>query len=232
VFGQVKFIDIAIKHIKCYNLFMKTTYSSICGSMVIGMLFAATTQLHAQGAFSTGQQFSITFSATAGSPGTNQPLGSALFYQNGLDYDTETPALNVFVILIDLGENQATDGWLSQMGNGSSLSPILELNNELYDASILFPLGSLPGSSSTSTGVYPGADTSSATANYYSQYWLLTDDQVQNLMAGNWYAQVSYGGDTYLGNLTTVSGVTPVPEPATFALLGLGMTAIFLRRRK
>ena len=51
-------------------------------------------------------------------------------------------------------------------------------------------------------------------------------------MAGNWYAQVSYGGDTYLGNLTTVSGVTPVPEPATFALLGLGMTAIFLRRRK
>lgn len=192
----------------------------------------APSAIKAQGTFSTGQQFSISFSATAGSPGTNQPLGSALFYQNGLDYDTETPALNVFVVLISLGQNQATDGSISQMGSGGSLSPILELNNELYNASILFPLGSLPGSPSTSMGAYPGIDTSSATANYYSQYWLLTDDQVQNLFAGKWYAEVSYGDNTYLGNFTTVSEISPVPEPSTIALFGLGMAAIFFHRRK
>jgi hypothetical protein len=81
-------------------------------------------------------------------------------------------------------------------------------------------------------GVFPG---NPITGQYdYSQSWQLTDDQVQNLLDGNWYAEITYGDNTYLGNFTTatVSGVSPVPEPETLTLLGLGMAAILIRRRK
>ena len=62
-------------------------------------------------------QLNITFSALPNSPGTNQPSGNAGYFQNGWNYDAHIPATNVFAVSINLGTNQATDGWILQMDN-------------------------------------------------------------------------------------------------------------------
>jgi PEP-CTERM motif len=201
---------------------MKAKNSLIRGLTIIGLLFGATSQIHAQGIFSGGQPLNISFSEISGS-GSNQPFGGASYFQNGWDYDTSSPAANVLVISINLGANQATDGWILQMNDGS-LSPVMELTNEIYNVSLLPSPGSTAGSPAGIEGTFPGDNPPAS--NYYSQSWQLTDHQVQNLLAGNWYVEVNYGSDEYLGNLT------PVPEPETLALVGLGMMALFFRRRE
>jgi hypothetical protein len=200
--------------IKCY---------SVCGLITISALFAANTSLHAQGIFIGGQPLDIIFSAISSPPGTNQPSGGASFFQVGWNPDTSSPVPNQLIVSINLGMNPATDGWILQMESDGSLSPILEFTNE-FGGPVLIP-GSPAGTSSGIEGTFPG-NNPPAGSYIYSQSWQLTSDQMQNLLAGEWYAEVDYGSDEYISNLT------PVPEPETLALIGVGIFASLIRRRK
>ncbi|HWD92503.1 MAG TPA: PEP-CTERM sorting domain-containing protein [Verrucomicrobiae bacterium] len=55
---------------------------------------------------------------------------------------------------------------------------------------------------------YPGG----GPANDYEDSRQLTDNQIQNLLAGKWYANVTYSGASYTGQ------ITPVPEPSSITL--------------
>ncbi len=182
-------------------------------------------------------QLNITFSALPNSPGTNQPSGNAGYFQNGWNYDTHTPATNVFVVVINLGTNQATDGWILQMENNGFL-PVMELTNEIYNSTAI-PIipgsavgtpsgveGTFPGSGIV--GTFPGSGAGLVSPNYYSQSWQLTPTQIQNLLAGKWYAEVDYGDDKYIGNLTPVPSSVSPPKavisvsPMTILPTGIG----------
>lgn len=188
--------------------------------ILLPLFFGLHQMMLAQGTFIGGQGFNINFSAISGSA-TNQPSGGASYFQVGWDYNTSSSVSNLFIVSFSVGTNAASDGWILQMNDGS-LSPVLELTNELV---YVFPT---PGSPVPfdSMGTFPGGGGSEGGENFYSQNWQLADDQVQNLLAGNWYAEIDYGGNTYLGNLM------PVPEPETLALLGLGIASIYFRGRK
>jgi hypothetical protein len=173
-------------------------------------------------------QLNITFSALPNSPGTNQLSGNAGYFKNGWNYDTHTPATNVFAVVINLGTNQATDGWILQMENDGFL-PVMELTNEIYN-SVATPIipGSTVGTISGIVGTFPGAGGGLISPNYYSQSWQLTPDQIQNLLAGKWYAEVDYGDDKYIGNLTPVPTSVSPPKavisvsPMTILPTGIG----------
>ena len=202
-----------IRQICTFSIFILVT--------AIGLFL--TNSSEAQGTFTGGEELAITFSATSG-PATNQPFGGASFFQTGWDYGTSSSVSNLFVVSFNLGNNAASDGWILQMNNGSLL-PVLEISNEFANPLLI------SGTYSGDIGSYPGIPSSAPYS--YSQGWALTDDQAQNLLAGNWYAEIEYGDNTYLGNFAvTGSGASPVPEPETFTLLALGMAAIFIRRRK
>ena len=172
---------------------------------------------------SANLQFSINFSAIPNSPGTNQPSGIATYFQSGWDYGAASPATNIFFVSINLGTNQATDGWIFQKEDNGSFTSVMELTNEIYNVA-LFP-GSLAGIASDAVGAFPG-NSGLAGVNYYSQYWQLTIDQIQNLLAGKWYAKVEYGDDKYLGNLVPTNISPPqaaiTVSPTTILPLELG----------
>lgn len=199
---------------------MKTKNSLIRDLLIISILFALTARTHAQGTLSVPLRLNVDFSPTLGSPGTNQLSGGANYFLNGWNYDTSSPEKNVLDIYVSLGVNPATDGWILQKNGDGSLTPIFEISNELYLANSPFP------GASSSEGSFPGNPTETYPTYIYSESYQLTPGQVQSLLSGNWYAEMTYGGDTYLGNLT------PVPEPETLALFGLGIAAIYFRSRK
>jgi hypothetical protein len=59
-----------------------------------------------------------------------------------------------------------------------------------------------------------------ATAYSYEQTWQLSEMQIQDLLDGRWFAQVSYRDDSHVGRLTLV------PEPRTDALCVAGCFAL------
>ncbi len=65
---------------------------------------------------------------------------------------------------------------------------------------------------------YPGG----GIAVDYENTWQLTDTQIQNLLAGQWYAQVTYSDASYLGQIVAV------PEPSSVTLLLGGLAVLFV----
>src|SRR6267142_5728973 len=63
---------------------------------------------------------------------------------------------------------------------------------------------------------YPGG----GIAVDYEGSWQLTDTQIQNLLAGQWYAKVTYSDASYIGQITAV------PEPSSITLLFGGLIVI------
>lgn len=93
------------------------------------------------------------------------------------------------------------------MANGGSLTPIFEFTGFLVDS--YQPIPGIPGSGGT----------------YYSydQTWQVTATQTQSLLAGHWYAEIAFGSDMHLAQ------ISPVPEPSAVALFlfGAGVVAAF-----
>src|ERR1700733_9483258 len=128
----------------------------------------------------------LNFSPLPGSPGTNQPSGTANYYY--LYFDNQG---NSFSVSLSLGPNPATDGWLLQKNNDGSYTPVMELTNE--DRSYSYRL---------STNSFLPLFIPVATNYLFAQSWQLTMEQVHALVAGKWYAEVSYGDDEYIANLS------------------------------
>jgi hypothetical protein len=61
----------------------------------------------------------------------------------------------------------------------------------------------------------------------YENSWQLTDGQIQNLLAGQWYADVTYNGANYVGQITVV----PEPSSVTLLLAGVAMVWAYRYRR-
>ena len=70
---------------------------------------------------------------------------------------------------------------------------------------------------------YPGG----GPAYDYEGSWQLTDTQIQNLLSGQWFAEVTYGGTSYMGQITAV----PEPSSVTLLLGGLIIVSAGLYRR-
>jgi hypothetical protein len=55
----------------------------------------------------------------------------------------------------------------------------------------------------------------------YENSWQLTDGQIQDLLAGQWYADVTYNDANYIGQITAV------PEPSSITLLLAGLAMVW-----
>jgi hypothetical protein len=194
----------------------------------------------------------INFSPLPGSPGTNQPAGDATYSRYKPYYNPFQPPtndVNLLTVSINAGTNQPTDGWVYQMADDGSLQPVMELTNLSLTFSPILPIWPTNGDPFTNIIIeswpptvqpltsFPILPILPFTNNFptppnvyvYSQSMQLSEDQVQSLAQGKWYAEVDYGDDKYLGNLkpsfmasptavitvspTTVfpSGVVPTP---------------------
>ena len=148
--------------------------------------------------------FGINFVAVSNAPLDNLPTNSVCFYSLvNSTYPFSVSSTNVFNIGIEVGATPNTGGWILQMGDNGFLTPVIELNIKLA-FSILSPF-------------------------YFDTVSMqLNDAQVQGLSAGKWYAEVDFGSDGYLGQLS------PVPEPSCIKLIfcGGGFFILLLRRNR
>ncbi|MGH7977294.1 MAG: PEP-CTERM sorting domain-containing protein [Limisphaerales bacterium] len=167
-----------------------------CFFLIFVLAFAFQKMVVAQGVgtFPGLDSQNINFVAISNAPLDNLPSGTVFYSPLMFSPDTGY-SINVLEVDIDVGSVPNTDGWILQMGNDGSLTPIIELSIGPYYAG----LGEPPA--------------------WYSDYTSaqLTDNQVQNFLAGQLYAQVDLGSDSYLGQLL------PVPEPSTIALIFCGI---------
>jgi len=106
---------------------------------------------------------------------------------------------DLFYAAIYLGNVQPTSGRIAEMAGGGSLVTIFAFTNLVFAA-------------------YPPP--AGGPAFSYEQSWQLTAPQIQSLIAGEWYAEVSYAGNSYLGQ------IMPVPEPSSLALFVGGLIAV------
>ena len=148
--------------------------------------------------FGGNLDLNMNFSPLAGSPGTNQPSGTANYtYLYNLG--------NSFSISILLGNQSArlTDGFYKRTAM-ESYTPITEFTNVYHYYTFspyLYP----------SNSFFPVL-TPMVTNYYYTQTWGLMMDQAQALVAGKWYAEVSYGDDEYFGQLSPTYNQGPLPS--------------------
>ncbi|HEY2328970.1 MAG TPA: PEP-CTERM sorting domain-containing protein [Verrucomicrobiae bacterium] len=110
-----------------------------------------------------------------------------------------------FSAAIYLGDTAPSAGRIVQMGEGGSLTTIFDFPNPVF-ASYGAPF--------------------SGTAFSYEQTWQLTTPQIDSLLGGQWYADVSYGSVDYLGQITVA------PEPSSIALFAGGLIAVALIIRR
>jgi hypothetical protein len=110
-----------------------------------------------------------------------------------------------FSVGILLGPSEATYAWILQQGDSGSLTPIFQIGGENLSIS---PITGAPSYS-------------------LDQSWVLTDAQTQSLLAGQWFAEVDFGADTHLGQITAI----PEPSVAALFVLCFGFLVIFYQRR-
>jgi hypothetical protein len=113
---------------------------------------------------------------------------------------------NSFSALVYLGNTDPTSGSIVQATGNQTYAPVFGLNL-VYSS-------------------YPPSLDGGGTAYSYEKTTTLTDPQIQELMGGQWYVDVVFGNNSYLGQLT------PVPEPSTWAVFLGGALLLFLGRAK
>jgi hypothetical protein len=103
-----------------------------------------------------------------------------------------------------LGTSAASYGRILEMADDTSLIPVFEFTGVVVDSHPSIP--GIPGSGGTFYS--------------YDQTWQVTDLQIQSLLSGRWYAEVTLGTVMHLGQFT------PVPEPSTTALAVAGCAVL------
>ncbi len=130
--------------------------------------------------------FYISFSALSNSPPNSELGGSAGYFRVKLPF---LPGMPTYTNRLEVGFSSPAppeDAWILEKQEDGSFLPVTEVTNLFGDAS---------------------------NGYYLDQPLALSIDQVQSLIAGNWYAEVDFGSSNYLGNLA--------PQPA----FGTGPTA-------
>ena len=140
-------------------------------------------------------EFSINFGGNPPPHNPTVPYSGAIL--------TENPSDNLFSIVVYLDDTTPNSGSILQKESDNSFATISSL--DLVYAAYGSPY--------------------SGTAYSAEKAWQLTAPEIQNLLAGQWYAEITYGATTYLGQLT------PVPEPASVLLFACGAVMIGANRR-
>jgi hypothetical protein len=105
----------------------------------------------------------------------------------------------VFNAILFLDPTTPISGSIQQL-DGGTFTPVFQFTNLVF-------------------ATYPGG----GPAYDYEGSWQLTDTQIQSLLAGQWYANVTYTGASYIGQ------ILPVPEPSITTLLLIGLVLISAR---
>lgn len=116
---------------------------------------------------------------------------------------------NSFYAAVLLGETPGSSGRIVERSQDGSFATVFEFSNQVLAG--YPPILGLPGDGGT----------------YYSyeQTWQVNQGQTENLLAGNWYAEVAINGNVHLGQIVTV------PEPCVLALSLSGFVLLIVRRR-
>lgn len=207
---------------------MKTQNSLIRSLTVIGLLSAATTQIHAQGTMYVSNLGETSYDGGPFDYGQNTAHALSVGFISG----TNAGGYNLDSIQILMGNNA--------IGPGGFYVSIFTDNGGQPGTS----LGSLSGSPSpyiagTYTYTSSGIELSSLTP-----YWLVVssdspyfweDTLSANYISNEGWSIVENGSSEQLqfGVNADPLGIDPVPEPGTLAFLGLeGLAVMLIRRRK
>jgi len=109
---------------------------------------------------------------------------------------------DLFYAILYLDTTEPVSGSIQSL-NGGTLTTVFKFTNLVFAG-------------------YPGG----GIALDYEGSWQLTDTQIQNLLAGQWYANVTYSDASYTGQIVAV----PEPSSAALGLGGLMMVAAYLCR--
>jgi hypothetical protein len=107
---------------------------------------------------------------------------------------------DLFYAILYLSDATPSSGSILEKLSDGSFTTIFQFTNLVY---------------ATYSGGGPALD--------YEGSWQLTDTQIDNLLAGDWYARVDYNNISYLGQISAV------PEPSTIPLLFGGSVAVSVR---
>lgn len=123
-------------------------------------------------------------------------------HTSGDPFSGATLTNNTFYAAVYLDATEPVSGLIEEL-DGGIFTPIFQFTNLVF-------------------ATYPGG----GPAYDYEDSWQLTDTQVQNLLAGQWYAKVDYSDVSYTGQIQAV----PEPSSLAFLLAGLAMIYVCVQR--